>query len=309
MAELFGYRYQLSIGDEAEYLNIQLRDDNYNLGQGLRISFLIQHEYGGFVSYAEITVYNLKTETEEKIFKEFRSITLQAGWPELFGVIFRGQIINYQRVTATNDGTRGIKFFCRSTAQTLKFSYVNQTFAPEAEIVEIIRVVAANLGNAVTFTGDFSAIPKRSRGTVLKGTPAKLLDKMAGWFGFSWAIENGVTRIIKNGAVSEGTMYLFTPQTGMIGSPVVGDGEVSVRVALNPAVQLGGNVQIKSTAPEFAFSGAYFVNIPRSIGEGVFQVRRINHVGDSFSGTWESQLTCFRLADVQRNSIAERASQ
>jgi hypothetical protein len=103
-------------------------------------------------------------------------------------------------------------------------------------------------------------------------------------------------------------MFVFSSQTGMIGSPVVGDGEVSVRVALNPAVQLGRNIQIKSLAPEFAFSGAYYVKIPRSIGEGIFQVRRINHVGDSFSAVWESQLTCFRLADVQRESIAERST-
>lgn len=309
MAELFGYRYGLQIGDQAEYLDIQLRDNTYNLGQGLRISFLVQHDFGGFVSYAEISIYNLKTENEERIFEKYRSVTLQAGWPELYGAIFKGQVINYQRITATDDGTRGIKLFCRSSAESLTFSYVNKTFAPETEIIEIIRTVAASIGNPVTFSGDFSDIPKRSRGTVLKGDPKRLLDRMAVWFDYNWSIENGATKIVRNGATVDGEMYLFSPQTGMIGSPVVGDGEVSVRVALNPAVQLGRNIQIKSTAPEFAFSGAYYVNIPRSIGEGIFQVRRINHVGDSFSPVWESQLTCFRLADVMRDDIATRAAQ
>lgn len=308
MAELYGYRYALQIGDEAEYLNIQLRDQAYNDGNGLRISFLVQHEFGGFVSYAEISVYNLKTETEEKIFEKFRSVTLQAGWPELFGTIFKGQIINYERLPATDTGTRGLRLFCRSTAEALTFNYVNQTFSASTEIIEIIRTVAAALGNPVVFSGDFSNIPKRSRGSVLKGAPKKLMDRMAEWFGFTWTIENSITKILRNGAQAEGDMYVFTPQTGMIGSPVIGDGEVSVRVALNPAVQLGRSVQIKSTAPEFAFSGAYYVNIPRSIGEGIFQVRRINHVGDSFSAVWESQLTCFRLADVMRDDISTRAA-
>jgi len=330
MAELFGYRYQLSIGNKSEYLNISLNPGNSTIDKdtrakllsrssdvgylrsaltsGLRISFMVQQEFGGFVSYAEISVYNLTTENEEKIFEKYRLVTLQAGFPELFGTIFKGQIINYQRIAGTNEGTHGIKLFCRSSAESLDFSHINRTFAPEAEIVEVIRTVAAAIGNPVVFYGEFSALPKRSRGTVLKGSPNKLLDKMAGWFDFSWAIENGVTKIIKKGAKADGDMFVFSAQTGMIGSPVVGDGEVNVRVALNPAVKLASNVQIKSLAPEFAFSGAYFVDIPRSIGEGVFQVRRINHVGDSFSAVWETQLTCFRLADVQRNSIAERST-
>lgn len=310
MARLYRYRYSLSIGDNAEYLSIQLRDEGYNDGQGLRIAFNAQHDYGGFVSYAEISVYNLSRESEERIFDKYRSVTLQGGWPELFGVIFKGQVINYQRIPGTNDGTHGIKLFCRSSAEALDFSYLNQTFSKETEIAEIIRTAAAALGNPVMFYGDFSKLPKRSGGTFLKGPPAKLLEKMSRWFAFHWAVENGITKIIKDG-YSEPTedTFLFTPQTGMIGSPVVTDTEISVRVALNPAVQLAKNIQIKSTAPEFAFSGAYFVNIDRSIGEGVYQVRRIIHVGDSYSAVWESQLTCFRLADVQRNSLAERAAQ
>lgn len=309
MAELYRYRYQLQVGNEAEYLNIQLRDESYNEGDALRISFLVQHDFGGFVSYAEISVYNLSTESEEKIFEKYRSVTLQAGWPEMFGTIFKGQVINYQRIPGTNEGTHGIKMFCRSSAQALNFVYVNQTFSPQAEITEIIRVVATAIGNPVTFHGDFSNLPKRPRGTVLKGEPKKLLDKMMEWFDFTWTVENGVTKIVRNGSLVEGDMFLFSAQTGMIGSPVVGDNDVTVRVALNPVVQLGREIKIISTAPEFQFSGAYFYQIPRSIGEGNFQVRGINHVGDSFSAVWESQLRCFRLADVERNSIAERATQ
>lgn len=326
MAELFGYRYQLSIGSESEFLDLQLNPGNITtdgrnrarnpgpgvyadtLTSGLRISFLVNHDFGGAQSLAEISVYNLSTETEAKIFGEYRLITLQAGWPEMFGVIFKGEIVNYQRIPGTNDGTHGIKLFCRSSAYSLKTSYINQSFSPQSDVIDLIRTAALALGNPVEIIGDFSDIPKRTGGTFFKKPPAYYLNTMAKDFGFTWGIENGITRVLRNGAIATGNMYYFSSQTGMIGSPVVTDTEVNVRVALNPMVRLASNVQIKSLAPDFSFSGAYYVNIPRSIGDGVFQVRAISHVGDSYSPIWETHLACFRLADVQRDNISERAS-
>ena len=309
MSELFGIRYQLQIGDNAEYLDIELRDDSYNSGQSLRIAFLVQHEIGGYISFAEISIYNMSEANEDSIFEKYRSVTLQAGFRELFGPIFKGQVINVQRIPGGADGTRGIKLFCRSSAEAANYNTVNQSLGASASASDVIRSCAQALGNPIIFSGDFDSLPRRARGTVLQGNPITILNSLMKSFDFTWTIENGITKIIRNGYQVEGEMFLFSSRTGMIGSPIVTDTEISVRVALNPVVQLGRKIKIESTAPEFAFSGAYFINIPRSIGEGVYQVSRIVHVGDSHGQTWESQLNCLRLDASDQATLAGRISQ
>lgn len=308
MSEIFGKRYQLQLGNSAEYLDIQMRDDAYNNGQALRISFLVQHEIGGYLSFAEISIYNLKRETEEAVFDKWRSVTLQAGYKELFGPIFKGEVINVQRIPVGSSGTRGIKLFCRSSDKAATFNTVNQSLGPSASAVDIIRSCAQAIGNPVIFHGDFSDLPTRARGSVLQGDPIKILNKLQKSFDFTWAVENNVTVILRNGYQVEGDMFVFSARTGMKGSPIVTDTEVNVRVALNPIVQLGRKIQIESLAPEFAFSGAYFNEIPRSIGEGVYQVSRIVHSGDSHGQTWETQLNSLRLDAADQASLAERIS-
>lgn len=308
MSRLFGIRYQLQVGNNAEYLDIQLRDDSYNSGHALRVTFLVQHEIGGYISYAEISVYNLTAENEDAIFSKYRTVTLQAGFKELFGTVFKGELVNVQRIPGGATGTRGIKLFCRSSAQAASYNTVNQSFGASTDPVDIIRACAQAIGNPIIFSGDFSDIPRRARGTVLQGNPITILDSLAKSFGFAWSVENGITKIIRNGHTVEGEVFLFSSRTGMIGSPVVTDTEVSVRVALNPVVQLGRQIKIESVAPEFSFSGAYFVNIPRSIGEGVYRVSRIVHVGDSHGQVWESQLSCLRLDASAQTALAGRIS-
>lgn len=309
MAKIFGRRYQLQIGDNAEYLDIQLRDESYNSGKALRISFLVQHEVGGYVSYAEISIFNLNRQSQESIFEKYKSVVLQAGYKEMFGPVFKGEITNVQMIPGGADGTRGVKLFCLSSAKSIRYTTVNQSLGKSASAYDILRACAAPIGNPVLFSGDFDSIPARSRGTVLHGNPITNLNSLAKDFGFSWTIENGITKIIKNGSQVEGDMFVFSSKTGMISSPIVTDTEISVRVALNPVVQLGRKIKIESVAPEFAYSDVYFTRVPRSIGEGVYQVSRIVHVGDSHGQTWETQLNCLRLDASDQATLAGRISQ
>lgn len=309
MAKIFGRRYQLQIGDKAEYLDIQLRDESYNSGKSLRINFLIQHEIGGYVSYAEISVFNLNRQSQDAIFEKYRSVVLQAGFKEMFGPIFKGEIINVQLIPGGSDGTRGVKLFCRSSAKSIRYATVNQSLSQSANAYDILRACAAPIGNPIIFSGDFDNLPRRPRGSVLQGNPITNLNSLAKDFDFSWTIENGITKIIRNGYQVEGDMFVFSSRTGMIGSPIVTNTEISVRVALNPVVQLGRKIKIESVAPEFAYSDVYFTSVPRSIGEGVYQVTRIVHVGDSHGQVWETQLNSLRLDASDQATLAGRISQ
>lgn len=306
MSELFRRRYQLLVGAEGEFLDVSLRDDFFNEGNALRISFIVEHDYGGYASYADITVYNLREDNANKIFEKYREVILQAGYPELYGPIFKGQVINVQRVML-DDGTRGVRMFCRSAAKELDTSFINTSFSPMVPIVDIIRACASVYGLPIQFVGDFSQLPLRAGGTVLHGDPKSYLQNFKKVYGFRFMVENGVMLIIKDGAVKEGDIFEFSARTGMKGSPRVTDIGVDVATALNPIVQLGNLIKINSLAPEFAFSGAYFYEIPRSIGEGVYEVARITYIGDSHGQQWDSQFNCYRYSKAERDAAQQRA--
>lgn len=309
MSRIYERRYQLQLGNSAEYLDIEMKGNVYNSGNALRISFLVQHEMGGYVSYAEISIYNMTRDHEDSIFDKWRSVTLQAGYESAFGVIFKGEIINVQRIPVGNSGTRGIKIFCMSSARAVSYNVVNKSFGSSATAKDILTACAQAINIPILFYGDFSYVPNKPRGTTLNGDPSALLDSFQKSLDFKWCIENNVIKIIRNGYQVEGDMFVFSADSGMIGSPVVTDVEISVRVALNPVVQLGRKIKIESVAPEFAFSGAYTNPVPRSIGEGVYQVTRIVHVGDSHGQEWQTQLSSLRLDASDRDTLAARISQ
>lgn len=300
MAKIFDRRYEVLVGNSGEFLRIS----NENGGAALRVAFMVQHDYGGKQSYAEISIYGLKTENEEKIFGKYRSIILQAGYRELYGPIFKGQITNVQRERSGPGGVeRCIKLFCRTAASEIDQSFVNITFGPNTPYTEIIRACAAKFGKPIIFQGDFSTLPKCLRGYILNGNTKSALNKLAKTMGFQWTIENEVLLIIKNGFVREGETFSFSARTGMKGSPTVTDIGVNVTVALNPAVQIGRLIEINSVAPQFQFAGAYWFEVPRSIGQGQYEVARLNHVGDSHSDTtWETQIECFRYNKSERQA-------
>ena len=304
MAKIWNRRFEVLVGNSGEFLRVT----NENGGASLRVAFMVQHDYGGHQSFADISIYGLKTENEEKIFQKYRSIILQAGYTELYGPIFRGQVTNVQRERSGPGGVeRSIRLFCKSAAQEIDLSYVNITFGPGTPYTEIIRACAAKFGKPVIFQGDFSSLPKCLRGYILNGTTKAALNRLAKSMGFKWVMENDELLILKNGFIRDGEIFRFSATTGMIGSPVVTDAGIDVRVALNPAVQIGRLINIDSVAPQYNFAGAYWYDVPRSVGEGRYEVARLNHVGDTHSDTgWETQIECFRYNREERKAMEEQ---
>lgn len=303
MARIWKRRYELLVGNTGEFLRIT----NENDGPSLRITFSVAHGYGDSPTYAEISVYGLKPGNEAKIFDKYRMVTLQAGYRELYGRIFHGQIVNIQRERSGPGGVeRCIKLFCRSGAQALDESFVNITLGPNTPYTEIIRACAAKFGKPVIFLGDFSHLPKCLRGYILNGSTKAALNKLAKSFRFDWYITEEHVMIAKEGAVQGGETFKISARSGMIGSPAVTDISVNTRMVLNAAIQVGRVIRIESEAPRFEFSGAYWNEVPRSIGEGVYRVVRYTHIGDSHGDQWETQIECNRyLKDDQERKDAE----
>lgn len=302
-------RYRLKLGRDTGTLSYEMNPD----GDGLRITFLVTHFAGGAFSVAEITLYNVSAYSAKQMLdggaaKKYEFISLDAGYDSVFGNVFTGQITNTQRVLEDGGATRGVRFFCRSSAKERDQRIINLSLAPETDPIQIIESCAERFGAEVQFYGDFSGLTPRSGGTVLQGSPTACMNELGETYQFDWMVENTVLKIIKRGFAMPNEIYLISSATGMKGSPVVTDTEVGIRYILNPKLKLGETIQLESMAPQFEFSGAFFYEVPRTIGEGFYKINSLVFAGDSHGDVWESQLSCLRLDTMAQSGISERAT-
>lgn len=312
--EIFLRNYRLKIGRSTGSRVYEMRPSETSPDQdGLRLTFQVTHFAGGAFSVAEITIYNVSRYSSRQMLGDgsagkYEFITLEAGYDGLFGSIFMGQITNVQLHLEDGGATRGIRFFCKSSAKERDQNLINLTLSPETDPVQIIEECAAVFGAEIQFYGDFSDLKRRSRGTVLQGSPAACMNELAETFAFDWMVENGAIKIIKRDFALDNQVYVISAGTGMIGSPVVSDTEVGIRYTLNPKIKLGDTIKLESMAPRFEFSGAFFYDVPRTIGEGYYKVNSLVFAGDSHGDQWESQISCLRLSAAAQAGISERAT-
>lgn len=302
-------RYRLKFGRDSGSLSYEMKPD----GDGLRITFQAIHFAGGAFSVAEITIYNVSSYTTRQmlgdgITKKYEFISLEAGYESMFGSIFLGQITNVQKVMDDGGATRGVKFFCRSQAKERDQRIINLTLSPETDPIQIIEECASTFGGEIQFFGEFGGLRKRSGGTVLQGNAVACMNELAMSYEFDWMIENGATKIIKKGFAMPNQVYVISAATGMIGSPVVTDTEVGIRCTLNPKLKLGDTIKLESMAPQFEFSGAFFYEVPRTIGEGLYKINSLAVIGDSHGDPWETQISCLRLDTMAQTDISSRST-
>lgn len=312
--EIYLRRYRLKVGRDTGLRAYEMHPNAADpSGDGLRITFQVTHFAGGAFSVAEITIFNVSPYAERQmisggITKRYEFISLEAGYESLFGAVFVGQIVSVQRHLEDDGATKGIRFFCKSSAKEHDQNLINLTLAPETDPVQIIEECASVFGAEIQFYGDFSGLKRRSRGTVLQGRPTSCMNELGETFQFDWMVENGAIKIIKRDFALDNQVYVISSGTGMIGSPVVSDTEVGIRYTLNPKIKLGDTIKLESMAPRFEFSGAFFYDIPRTIGEGFYKVNSLVFAGDSHGDQWESQISCLRLSAAAQAGISQRAT-
>lgn len=324
MALLYKRRYELLVGNEEEGLkvgsasNVSTSADGKRLigdpgeQQAFRISFICQHDYGDNQQFAEITVFGLSDETEVRIQEQYTSVLLQAGYQEIYGPIFKGQIVNVERGRTGEGGVdKYIRLFCSTGQKQISTSFANLVFAENTPYTEIIRQLVAAMDMSVIFVGDWSFAGKRAQSWVINGSAARAFKRMTDQLQFDWFLRDNNTIVCKKrGYVVEGETFRFSATTGLKGRPRLNLIGVDFTVSLNPLVQLGRIVEIDSTYPEFAFGDAYWLKVPRSPAQGQYEVARLTHVGDSHGQAWDTNLECWRYNAAERkeilNSVVDR---
>lgn len=288
MPDYFGRVYKLEVGNAGEVLTIDGFPAAGNEAPA-QVQFTVTQTPQAHRSYAEITVFGLKKSTRERAYNEFELVTLQAGYQNRYGTIFKGQIEN---IEIGRDGADSfIKLFCQSATQEWPDAFVGKSWGENTPAIDIIRDVAGTFGLPVEIVGEFGNLPKAILGRTLLSSGRSAMNELARNYQFSWFIENERMIVIKDGAEREGQERpKYSPMMGLIGTPQVTQIGVDVNVLMDPVIRPGNLFDVESETGELTFNGVYYQTFPRTLGTGTFQAVSMVHEGDFYGDTWQTSI-------------------
>lgn len=283
MSSFYGRRWELFASDQ---LFIQGGE-----GRQFKIEFEILVDFGGYQSYADISVFNLTDDTAQQVFRRGESIGLRAGYIDSIDFIFRGTIRNVLKERRGPDRiTRIIAY-----GGSLPDRTINQTLGRNTRITSIIQACAEAMGFPLLINNaQFSNIPAYARGYVMNGDPVKILENLAATHNFSWVVENDRLVVVGPNANRSGPPYNVSQATGMEGIPIITEVGADVDVRMTSKIRIGGQINIQSELATFNFNNLYFQDIPPSAGTGIYNVQRLRYRGDSWGDPWTVTVTGIR---------------
>lgn len=284
MTDFYDRRWELLINDD---VFIEATD-----GQQFKVVFNVIIDFGGYVSYADIAIYNLAQDTIAKAFKRGSSVGLRAGYVDTIDFIFKGRITNILKERIGPDVITRI--IARGGSQP-NDKTINSTLGKNATVVDAIRQCVASMGYPLVIEpSDFATAQPFARGYTLTGDPRVHMDKLAETFSFSYVLENDRIIVVADGKFRKGSPLVIDQFNGMEGIPEITENGADVTLRLSPKVRIGGRIDIQSNLVTFNFSNLYYQNIPESAGKGIYRVYRLNHSGDSWGDAWSTRITGFR---------------
>ena len=160
---------------------------------------------------------------------------------------------------------------------------VQRAYPPRTPVATVLRdavramgIGAGNLddlGRTVGLAG--GDVRTYAEGTALSGLAHREVDRIVRSCGLSWSVQSGVLQLRRGREALATTAVVLSPTTGLAGSPAPdAEGYVNALSLMNGGLYPGRPVVLRS----------------REV-EGSYQVRRVEHTGDTAGGDWYSAVT------------------
>lgn len=265
-----------------------------------RVAFQVVHgETITSPQSARITIYNLRSETERQIQKEFSKVSLSGGYQGNSGLIFKGEIIQAVR-GRENPVDTFITLVAKDSDTAHNYGVVNKALAAghtyKDQVMECFKAMQPH-GVELGFIADLG--PKRmSRGVVLHGMAKDLLRTIGFETRTTASVQNGKLQMVKNDGFTPGEAIVLNSRTGMIGRPEQTIDGIVARCLLNPRIYPGVKLKIdEASISQQLFSPDYTAEknnsmIPETAADGIYKVLFVDHAGDSRGGPWYTISTC-----------------
>ncbi|HED4470634.1 TPA: hypothetical protein R4342_001661 [Pasteurella multocida] len=262
--EQFGRQWKVELSNDNETLIIEQ----------LRVSFEIDKTINEKPNPAKISIWNLnRTHINQALSQSFKKLTLLVGYHEL-RTIYSGDI---NKIKVRRDGLDFIlDIECSDGFKAYTESRVSSTLKKGATDEQIIKEIQKTMPQVNESTVDIPNKRQLPRGRVMNGDSREVLNRIARNNNADWSIQDGSLVFLPKDKVLNDDVILLSQETGMLGMPEQTDDGLELSCLLNPALQIGGLVNVKSILEYF---------------NGEYKVIKLSHNGDGLGGDWVSRLT------------------
>ena len=230
--------------------------------QDLRIQATIERSIDNTQQAGETVIWNLSPDHEEQIYKKAEKIEITAGYPETEAQIFSGFVKRVRRVRK-NLSRQTIAEFGDSvrkggSGDPRLGGITRQTLRDVTPLRQIFILIVTDVGLT---PGPVDLIPPEEswRNWSYHSRADVALNALLRRVGLTWFEDDGVIRVNKSstseggGLQSDAPTITVNPDNGLIGRPTDTDEGAEATMLLNPAVALGGRLELESETLKGSF--------------------------------------------------------
>lgn len=280
---------------------------------GLRFAFSIQKGATKSPNQCTLRIWNCATDTKALLEVVGNVVILKAGYAEDTGAvtIFSGNITRALTVREGPDLITELEL--HDGFLEFRDSKVSVGFPKGVSTVQVIDYLSKKFGLPVRVLPSDVASRQYPSGFAFVGRVRDGMDRACDYMGLEWSIQNREIQIIKKGGTYKKQAYVLSPDTGLLGSPMLESKTMTekaaakkgitanqpgvqvtlgapkngtpqeklrvlgykVRSFLQPSLEPGGYVQLKTTGIDGEF----------------FRVEELTHSGDTHGNEWQSEIT------------------
>ena len=260
--------------------------------ESLRIVFDIDKDLTQQTNKSSLKIYNLTDATRKKLEVADNACLLEVGYAEDIGLrrIFVGEV-TYG--TTRRDGPdKETELELNDGQVAMRDTMVSLGYAAGVRGRKIVDDVAGQMGLMTQIADDmeFASYPA---GFSFIGKGTACLDKVMEATGATWSIQNNVLQIIMAGGSTNVRAIVFSPSSGLIGSP-----ERIVKGVIRPDEESKKKRKVKKDKKEKkagwkiktlcapTVNPGDLVRVESSTVTGWFKVESLKHTGDTHGREW-----------------------
>lgn len=279
---------------------------------GLHIQFSITKSDAQTPNEAEVTIYNMTDETANLIKREFRNITIQAGYIDHYGVIFQGNI-KQVKLGKENGTDKFLKIYAGDGDAAYNFAVVNTTLAAGATDEDKVNAATGAMGGHGASKGSVTGLGKSklTRGKVMYGMARDVMRQTSESNGTSWSIQNGKVQVVPIDGVLPTQAVVLNSKSGLIGTPEQTNDGITAQCLLNPMLSISGRVKInngdileadikkdKPSKKDKPDKQDKPDKPARITDDGFYKLLKVDYVGDTHGNDWYCNLVCLAINDT-----------
>ena len=248
-----------------------------------RINFTVDRQATDARASCRVSIYNLAPERDQAIYDRGVALRLLAGYTDRLGVLFDGTVQTIRRQRASQARVTVIEGSDQVAQAQLLGGVTMRSYDGEQSVRQLVQdVVQQDLELAV---GPLDAIPADAviENWEWDSTSRAALTSLAKRVGCTWYEDAGLIRFNRErSAQPDGDTVDVSEATGLIGTPTITEAGVEARMLLNPAVAVGG-----------------ILNIESELLAGTYKVAGVRHTGDNWAAA-QSFVTVADLRDLEQ---------